>query len=161
MIFYAAALFAVAHESGWGGQGCAESNRGMERMESARISLLNERRERVEFETLIADDALERASGYQHICPWVIARTSILFRYPAPSGGRFHMRNVKAPLAIGFFDEDGVLIQSMIMQPYGDGDETLYAPMRKFQYALEARPGFFAEKGLSAGASRLLIEALP
>ena len=135
----------------------------MERMESARIALVNERGERVEFVTLIADDALERASGYQHICPRVIARTSILFRFPAPSASRFHMRNVKAPLAIGFFDEDGVLIQSMIMQPYGDdgGDETLYAPMRKFQYALEARPGFFVEKGLSAGASRLLIEALP
>ena len=130
-------------------------------MESARIVLLNAQRQRVELDSLIADDALERASGYQHICPEVIARTSILFRYAAPGAGRFHMRNVKAPLDIGFFDEGGVLIQSMVMRPYGDGDEILYGPMRTFQYALEARAGFFREKGLSAGASRLLLDTLP
>lgn len=162
MIFYMAAIVAVAHSRpGWPKQDCDSSNHGMARMESARISLLNERGRRVEFESFIADDALERASGYQYICPRIIAHTTILFRFPAPTATRFHMHNVKAPLTIGFFDEDGVLIQSMVMHPYEGGEEILYGPMQKFQYALEARPGFFKEKGLSSGSSRLLIDALP
>ena len=142
-------------------QDCSVSNRGMARMEIARISLLNEQGRRVELESFIADDPLERADGYQYICPRIIARTTILFRYPAPAVGRFHMHNVKAPLAIGFFDEDGVLLQSMLMLPYEDGNEILYGPMQKFQYALEARRGFFEDKGLSVGSSRLLLETLP
>ena len=162
MIFCIAATVAVAHSRpGWAQQDCHASNRGMEQMESARISLLNERGRRVEFDSFIADDELERASGYQYICPRIIARTTILFRFPAPVATRFHMNNVKAPLAIGFFAEDGALIQSLVMYPYEGGEEILYGPMQKFQYALEARPGFFKEKGLSAGSSKLLIEALP
>ncbi len=168
MALSAVALLAVGPSRiGWSQQAqtqaqkCSPSNRGMARMESARIALLNARRQRVVFESLIADDDLERASGFQHICPEVIARTPILFRYRAPVSTRFHMHNVKAPLEIGFFDGDGVLFQSMLMHPYADGAEILYGPMQEFQYALEARPGFFREKGLSAGSSRLLIEALP
>ena len=161
VIIHSAVLFAVLHSrAGWAQQACDPSNRGMEQMEIANISLLNERRQPVELKSFIADDDLERASGYQYICPEVIARTAILFRYAAPTAGRFHMYNVKAPLDIGFFDEGGVLIQSMVMRPY-EGEEILYGPMRKFQYALEARLGFFKENGLSAGSSRLLLETLP
>ena len=142
-------------------QDCSVSNRGMEQMERARISLLNDHGQRIEFESFIADDSVERASGYQYICPRIIARTTILFRYPAPAVGRFHMHNVKAPLAIGFFDENGVLMQSMVMFPYHEGNEILYGPMQKFQYALEAGRGFFEEKEMSAGSSRLQLETLP
>ncbi len=156
------AMFALAlGRLGWAQQGCSSSNLGMDRMEVSRISLLDDRRQRIEIVSFIADDSVERANGYQHICPEVIARTTILFRYDAPSAARFHMHNVKAPLDIGFFDEDGLLIQYMVMHPYGDGDEKLYGPMLPFQYALEARVGFFREKGLSAGAARLLLDTLP
>ena len=146
---------------GWAQADCRLSNRGTEQMQSARITLLNDQRRLIEVDSLIADDSLERASGYQYICPQVIARTTILFRYTEPGAGRFHMHNVKAPLDIGFFDENGVLIQAMVMHPYTNGEEILYAPMRKYQYALEARRGFFKEKELSAGSSELLIETLP
>ncbi|MGI9309993.1 MAG: DUF192 domain-containing protein [bacterium] len=144
---------------------CDSSNLGMAQMQRATIALVNARGETVDVVALIADDELERASGYQHICPEVIARTAILFRFDAPRATQFHMRNVKAPLDIGFFDRAGVLIQSMLMQPYtdnrGDGEETLYAPMQPFQYALEARDGFFAEHNLLAGATTLRLRTLP
>ena len=162
MVLCGAALFALAcSRLGWAQGDCHPSNRGMERMESARIALLNDRGRRIEFQSFIADDDLERASGYQYICPEIIQRTAILFRFPAPTATRFHMRNVKAPLKIGFFDGDGLLFQSMVMHPYNGGEEIVYGPMQKFQYALEVRPGFFKEKALSAGTSRLLIETLP
>ncbi len=156
------ALFALGHAGfGWAQSACYSSTRATEQMQRARVSLLNDRQQRIELGSLIADDDLERAGGYQHICPDVIARTSMLFRYPAPRVARFHMRNVKAPLDIGFFDQNGVLIQAMVMRPYASGEEILYGPMQAFQYALEARLGFFVEKELSAGSARLLLETLP
>lgn len=153
-------LLALAHGSAWAAT-CQRSTEALARMESARITLLNNQQKPIRVQALIADDSLERAGGYQHICPEVIARTAILFRYGAPVSGQFHMRNVHAPLDIGFFDANGVLIQSMVMKPYGENEEVLYSPMQQFQYALEARVGFFHEKGLAAGATRLLRETLP
>jgi len=44
---------------------------------------------------------------------------------------------------------------------HDDGEEALYGPMRKFQYALEARRGFLRDKHLRAGDSRLVLESLP
>ncbi len=146
--------------SGAGWADCSPTNAGMARMESARIVLLGEGR-RIAQVALIADDDNERASGYQHICPAVVARTAMLFRYPKAIAGQFHMRNVYAALDIGFFDARGILIQVLEMQPYAAGEDTLYGPMQKFQYALEARRGFFAEKGLAAGVARLALDTLP
>lgn len=140
---------------------CYPTNRGMERMQTARIVLHNAAAQAVALDAFIADDNLERASGYQYICPRVIARTAILFRWDALLHSPFHMHNVKAPLDIGFFNADGLLLQTMTMQPYEDGREILYAPMQPFQYALEARRGFFAANKLSAGAARLRLETLP
>lgn len=140
---------------------CAPTNRGMAQMQRAEIALLNARDERVTLRAFIADEPLEMAAGYQFICPEVVARTAILFRYDAPGAGRFHMHNVKAALDIAFFDAGGALFQAMAMQPYADGAEVLYGPMRKFQYALEARRGFLREKHLAAGQSRLILDSLP
>jgi len=157
----AACLLAVAVAARAAEPDCAATNRGLARMQSADIELLNARRERVTLRAFIADEPLEMAAGYQFICPAVVARTAILFRYAAPGAGRFHMHNVKAPLDIAFFDAGGDLFQAMQMQPYRDGAEVLYGPMRKFQYALEARRGFLREKHLTAGASKLLLDSLP
>lgn len=163
----AGALYASIHNAlVWAQSDCQFSTRGLAAMQTARIALVNDQQQRITIPSHIADDATERAAGYQHICPAVIARTTILFRYSTPSAGRFHMYNVKAPLDIGFFDENGRLMQYMVMQPYAydaqnQVKEILYGPMRKFQYALEARRGFFQEKGLSAGVARLVLETLP
>lgn len=140
---------------------CAPTNRGLAQMQSADIELLNARRQRVTVRAFIADEPLEMAAGYQFICPEVVARTAILFRYAAPGAGRFHMHNVKAALDIAFFDARGDLFQALAMRPYRAGEATLYGPMRKFQYALEARRGFLRERHLAAGESRLILDSLP
>ena len=140
---------------------CVAVSKAMQSMKRARISLLDDGGLPVSVEVFIADDPTERAAGYQHICPRTIQHSAILFAYTEPIAGQFHMHNVKAPLDIGFFDGNGALIQSMLMHPYGDGEQVLYGPMQKFQFALEARAGFFAEKKLSAGVSRLRLDTLP
>ncbi len=130
-------------------------------MHTEEVSLLNDRGQVVALQTRIADDEVERAAGYQHICENIIDSSSILFVWPKPIFTRFHMRNVKAPLDIGFFDTQGKLFSVMQMQPAGDdGDSQLYAPSQPFQYALEAGQGFFAEQNLSTQRTRLITSKL-
>ena len=159
--FMRAILLGVLLSASSASADCTTSNRGMQTMESALIALQDDAGARIELTAFIADDDLERAGGYQFICPEIMARTAILFRFDEPSAGRFHMHNVEAPLDIGFFDAAGVLLQSMRMEIYVDGEEILYGPMQEFHYALEVPPGFFAERELSAGKTRLLIAELP
>ena len=139
---------------------CQSSNRGMDNMEIREIKLLDARGQLHTINTHIADDGTERAYGYQYICEQVIDRTAILFVYRAPTNGKFHMSNVKAPLDIGFFDASGLLINQQLMLPYADGESTLYSPGRAFKYALEARQGYFAEHNLVEGKTRLIRQSV-
>lgn len=139
---------------------CKESEKIMSAMDVEEISLINDAGKIVSFESHIADDNKNRASGYQHICTDVINKTTILFVYSKSSYGRFHMNNVKAPLDIGFFDTRGKLIRTMVMNTYEDGNKKLYDPGLPFQYALEARAGFFDEYKLSEKKSRLVVHSL-
>ena len=139
-----------------GGADCQVSNQGMDTMAVQELRLLDGQGRLHTVEAHIADDQVERAFGYQHICGHVIDRTAILFVYGAPAAARFHMRNVKAPLDIGFFDGGGALLEVQRMRPWRGDDGALYSPGRPFQFALEARAGYFQEHGLTAGRTRLL-----
>ncbi len=142
---------------------CRQSNEGMDSMEVQQISLLNGRGKRFSITAHIADDAAERAAGYQHICPTVIEQTFILFAYQKPIAGKFHMNNVKAPLDIAFFDQKGVLISVQTMLTYdtsGDISSPLYHPNQPFQFALEARAGFLSENNFTEGLSRLMLYSI-
>ena len=130
-------------------------------MRDATIRMENQDGKIIPIETMIANDPQQRAAGYQYICPDVIARTTMLFRYAEAVSGRFHMNNVRAPLEIGFFDSDGMLMRSMVMRTYSGDHRPLYGPGVPFQYALEAPVGFFQRHGLVDGATRLMVESLP
>ena len=154
-IFCSAVSAAVYADSG-----CINLNSGMEAMHQEEISILNGQGKIVRIKSYIADDNEERASGYQHICKSVINETTILFVYTQSVAGQFHMRNVKGALDIGFFDDQGVLIKSMLMETYDDGNSRRYHPGKPFRYALEAKPGFFRSGDFAEGKTRLLIHSL-
>ncbi len=137
-------------------ESCQEVTEGVQAMHTEEVPLLNDHGKIVSFQSHVADDNTERAAGYQYICVNIIDTSTILFVYPQPVSARFHMRNVAAPLDIGFFDDKGKLISVMLMLPYDDGNSRLYGPPQPFQYALEARQGFFADHNLSAGKSHLV-----
>ena len=140
--------------------GCVKSNDVLAAMQSEEISILNDKGKIIALQSLVADDSAKRAQGYQHICESVIRTTHILFVYTRPSGGGFHMRNVKAPLDIGFFDSSGKLFSVKLMDTYADGNSRVYSPGQAFQYALEGRAGLFSELNMSAGKTRLVINSL-
>ncbi len=139
---------------------CRASVERLSNMNVEQISLLNDAGKIIKFQSYIADDNNERADGYQHICEDVINKTHILFVFPQPIKGRFHMKNVKAALDIGFFDSAGRLISTMVMDTYDDGNSRLYHPGQRFQYALESRVGFFSEHQLSVDKARLVISSV-
>lgn len=135
--------------------GCRQSTAGLASMQQERIKLINDQGTPIELDVLVADDAFERASGFQYICPEVIERTLILFRYPLAVNARFHMQNVSAPLDIAFFNGNGKLTGMHLMQVYSGASRPTYGSPSGFRFALEARQGFFATHGISAAASYL------
>ena len=104
----------------------------------------------------IADDEAKQEAGFQNISPALIHVNFILFVFAEPLHALFHMHNVQAPLDIAFIASDGSLmnIQTMEVGPI------LYGPDEPFQYALEARSGFFAVNNLIAKMSKLVISSL-
>lgn len=135
---------------------CVNATMGLSAMHQEQIILVNDAGHHVELSVFVADDNYERASGFQHICPGVVDETMILFKYPAAVFGRFHMQNVFAPLDIAFFDAEGRLIQTLLMETYTEDSKPLYDPGQPFQYALEARRDFFKEIGVQTSSSYLL-----
>jgi uncharacterized membrane protein (UPF0127 family) len=61
----------------------------------------------------------------------------------------FWMRNTLIPLTIAFVADDGTIVNLADMQPRSEASHCSAQPVR---YALEMRQGWFAKRGLKAGA---------
>ncbi|HRD99002.1 MAG TPA: DUF192 domain-containing protein [Rubrivivax sp.] len=61
----------------------------------------------------------------------------------------FWMRNTLIPLTIAFLADDGTIVNLADMQPRSESSHCSAQPVR---YALEMRQGWFAKRGLKAGA---------
>ena len=73
----------------------------------------------------------------------------MLFVFPEPQPLGFWMRNTFIPLSIAFIGADGRILNILDMAPR---DESSYPSQGAALYALEMRKGWFAEKGVGAGA---------
>lgn len=94
-----------------------------------------------------------RWAGFQCATTDDIRRTVILFDFGKEMLGSFHMRNVPRPLDIAFAKESGRIFSILRMDPSPTKE---YGPMGAFRYAVEARAGFFAERGIAPGHSLLM-----
>jgi len=154
----AAALLVVATAAWWllpwlrGDYRTTSEFRGMEVRE---ITLVNDLGERVKLKVRVADEVEEQLAGFQHIGRRIIAHSLILFVFAQPIRGKFHMRNVVAPLDIAFIAADGQVVATMRMEP----DSKLYGPVEPFKYALETPAGLLAARQISSQGSRLLLES--
>lgn len=135
---------------------CFESTAALDAMEEKQITVINDDGKSIAIDVLIADNSFERASGFQHICRHIINKRSILFLYSSEIIARFHMNNVHAPLDIAFFDHNGRLIHTELMQTYTDTSKPLYGPDLPFQFALEVAENFLAEHKISPLRSYLV-----
>jgi uncharacterized membrane protein (UPF0127 family) len=81
--------------------------------------------------------------------------SGMLFVYSTPQPMAFYMRNTYVPLSIAFIAADGRIINIEDMAPQ---DERLKFSTGLALYALEMKQGWFAQKGIRAGAK---VEGLP
>jgi uncharacterized protein len=77
------------------------------------------------------------------------AHEGMLFVFDEASPQCFWMRNTPRPLSIAFLADDGTIVNIADMQPYSDAAHCSTKPVR---LALEMNQGWFAKRGLKAGA---------
>ncbi len=142
------------------GAPCDASTPHWENMTMRVVRLVNDAGRSVHLTARIADSGAERAAGFQHLCPAVIASGAILFVFEREARAQFHMRNVHASLDIAFIAGDGRVLDVLTMMPAQQGLGELYSIDAPFRYALETRQGFFAEHGVSGGGARLDLDGL-
>ena len=139
------------------GETCKISTEQWSKMEIRSVDLTRADGEAITIRSRIARSSAQRAAGYQHICPEIVALSSILFVYESPLQPRFHMFNVHVELDIGFFDQDKKLVTVLRMTPQtiGDASAEMYDPGQLVQYALEAPAGFFTDNKLLSAQTTL------
>ena len=96
----------------------------------------------------IAATEEHRATGLMHRFS-LAPDSGMLFVFDVPRVQSFWMRNTYIPLSIAFIDASGTVLNIEDMQPKDERPTFSSSPAL---YALEMRKGWFAQKGITAGA---------
>ena len=96
----------------------------------------------------IAATEEHRATGLMHRFS-LAPDSGMLFVFDVPRVQSFWMRNTYIPLSIAFIDANGTILNIEDMQPKDERPTFSSTPAL---YALEMRKGWFAQKGITAGA---------
>ena len=75
--------------------------------------------------------------------------SGMLFVFPDLSTHCMWMKNTYVPLSVAFMDELGAIVSIHDMQPQ---NETSHCAAKPARFALEMNQGWFAKKGINAGA---------
>lgn len=138
---------------------CKQTTVALQQMSERYVELMNDSGESVLLRVKVADENIEQAAGFQHVCPQTIETTAILFVFEQPRLALFHMRNVHANLDIAFIDVEGrVGDVQLMLEEYTGGESKLYPSSIHAKYALEVRQGFFNEHNISARNSRMKFD---
>jgi uncharacterized membrane protein (UPF0127 family) len=96
----------------------------------------------------VAADFASRGRGLMHrksLAP----NAGMLFIFDGPAIHCMWMKNTYIPLSVAFLDEKGEIINIADMQPHS---EQSHCAARPALYALEMERGWFAQRGIKAGA---------
>jgi uncharacterized membrane protein (UPF0127 family) len=77
------------------------------------------------------------------------ANSGMLFVFPDVAPHCMWMKNTLVPLSVAFMDEQGTIVSIHDMKPH---DETSHCAAKPTRFALEMNQGWFAQKGIKAGA---------
>jgi uncharacterized protein len=81
----------------------------------------------------------------------------MIFVFPETITGAFWMKNTLIPLSIAFYDESGLIVRILDMEPCRQDPCRLYDPRVPYRGALEVNRGAFADWGVAEG-DRLRLE---
>jgi uncharacterized membrane protein (UPF0127 family) len=96
----------------------------------------------------VASDYASRGRGLMHrksLAP----NAAMLFIFDGAALHCMWMKNTYIPLSVAFIDEKGEIVNIADMQPHS---EESHCASRPALYALEMTRGWFAERGIKAGA---------
>ena len=96
----------------------------------------------------VAGTPIERQIGLMHRKNMPQAE-GMLFVFEQPSVQCFWMRNTLLPLTAAFVEDDGTITNLADMKPQTEDSHCSTKPVR---YVLEMNQGWFAKKGIKAGA---------
>ena len=102
----------------------------------------------------IAATETQRMTGLMHRFS-LAPDSGMLFVFDAPQRRFFWMRNTYVALSIAFIDANGIIVNIEDMAPHDERSTWSSVPVL---YALEMRKGWFAQKGITAGAR---VQGLP
>ena len=77
------------------------------------------------------------------------ADSGMLFRFDEVRRHCLWMKGTPLPLSAAFFDEDGLLVDVIDLEPF---NTEIRCSKRPARYALEMNQGWFAERGVELGA---------
>ena len=99
-------------------------------------------------EAQVAASPQERQTGLMHRKE-MPAHEGMLFVFEQPATQCFWMRNTLLPLTAAFVADDGTIVNLADMKPQTEDSHCSAKPVR---YVLEMNQGWFAKKGIKAGA---------
>jgi uncharacterized membrane protein (UPF0127 family) len=104
----------------------------------------------------LADSAGSRMQGlmYRESLP---TNAGMVFVFDENALHCMWMKNTLVPLSVAFIDEAGAIINIADMQPKSEQSHCAAKPAR---YALEMNKGWFAQRGIKAGAKLRGLETL-
>lgn len=97
-------------------------------------------------EVAVTEAALTKGLMYRRMMP---ENRGMLFVFPYPELQNFWMKNTYIPLSIAFIDEAGTIVNITDMKPLTTDPHPSTKPAK---YALEMNRGWFAKRGIKAGA---------
>jgi uncharacterized membrane protein (UPF0127 family) len=100
----------------------------------------------IQAEVAASDAARERGLMFRQSMP---ANAGMLFIFEQKAGHCFWMKNTDLPLSIAFLADDGTIVNIEDMRPQTEDN---HCPKAAIRYALEMNKGWFAQKGIKAGA---------
>ncbi|MBY4897287.1 DUF192 domain-containing protein [Cupriavidus sp. AU9028] len=96
----------------------------------------------------VAADPASRQQGLMYRKS-MAANSGMLFVFEQKAGHCFWMKNTELPLSIAFLADDGTIVNIEDMKPQSEDN---VCPKAAVRYALEMNRGWFAQKGIGAGA---------
>ncbi len=82
----------------------------------------------------------------------------MLFVFPHSELLSFWMKNTKIPLSIGYFDQNGILLEIYNMKP--NQTDEIYNSKKEAIYALEVNQGWFHRNGIMPGTAIVLEKSI-
>ncbi len=101
----------------------------------------------------VLDTPALRREGLQKVRPEVASEKPVLYVYRVNTMVRHSFSDVRVPLEIAFFTEEGVLTEVHSVEP---GTPSL-RPSERYRFALMAPPGYFAENGIGMDLQTSLV----